>query len=82
MPGKYELKAALANCKYGGDSMDVYFSRLKKLWDKFENYRQLPSSIIDSEILNYLTKKREKRRKYTNFLWDYMMMYLGLYDQA
>lgn len=30
-PRKYELKAVLAHCKQGGDSVNVYYSRLRKL---------------------------------------------------
>lgn len=41
-PLKYELKAALENYKQGGDSVVVYHSRLKKIWDELENYQQLP----------------------------------------
>lgn len=38
---KNELKAALTNCKQGEDSMNLYYSRLKKIWDELDNYIQL-----------------------------------------
>ncbi|KAI5673199.1 hypothetical protein M9H77_13563 [Catharanthus roseus] len=63
-PQIYELKAALANCKQGGDSVHMYFSRLKKLWDELENYTQLPSST-DTELLTFIIKERENEKKTT-----------------
>lgn len=43
-PRKYELKAALANCKQGGDLVNAYYNCLKKIWDELQHYIQLPTS--------------------------------------
>lgn len=52
------------NYKQGRDSINVYYSRLRKLWDEIENYSQLPPSANNSEILAIVTKDREEDRVY------------------
>lgn len=63
-PKKYELKATLAHGKQGGDSVNVYYSRLEKLWDELEKYTQLLFSAINYEVLIFLTKEREEEKIY------------------
>lgn len=50
---KYELKAALANCKQDEDSMNTYYLRLKKIWDELDN---------SAEILTLISKEREEEK--------------------
>lgn len=59
-PGKYELKEALANCKQEGDLVNIYYSRLWKIWDGLQNYLQLPVSSTTTIII----KEREEEQVY------------------
>lgn len=65
-PRKYELKAVMANYKQGGDSVNTYYSRLKKIWHKLDNYMQLPTTT-PAEIFSFINKEREKE-KFFQFL--------------
>ncbi|CAM8998803.1 unnamed protein product [Rhodiola kirilowii] len=38
-----ELKADIANCKQNGDSVMIYYGRLKKLWDELAVYKPIRS---------------------------------------
>lgn len=61
---KYELKATLANYKQGEDFVNVYYSRLKTLWDESENYTKFPHCQITPI-------KGKGRIKYLSILlWD------------
>lgn len=46
------------NRRGGGDSINLHYSRLKKLWDELNNYTQLLPSAVNSEILGILTKEK------------------------
>lgn len=57
---KYELKAALANCKQVGDSVNTYYNRLRKIWDELQHHMQLQTSKVTTLII----KKREEEQVY------------------
>lgn len=59
-PRKYKLKAVVANCKQGGDTMNVYYLCQKKIWDKLQNYSQLPVR----EVGSILAREREEEQIY------------------
>lgn len=44
--------------------MNLYYSRLKKLWHELENYTQFPSTANNFDILIIITKEREKEKIY------------------
>lgn len=67
-PRKYELKAALANCKKVGDSENTYYNPLKKIWDELQHLMQLPTFEATT-----LTTKKEKKSKFINSLWASMI---------
>lgn len=64
--GKYELQAVLANCKQGGDSVAVYCSKLKKIWEELKNYQQLPSCDCGRQYANstVITTNSEEEKIY------------------
>lgn len=66
---KYELKVTLANCKQGGDSVSVYLSRLKKIWNELENYQQLPGCDSENCInTTAIIKEQDEKKKYKFFM--------------
>ncbi|CAL9235407.1 unnamed protein product [Arabidopsis halleri] len=46
-PRVHELKADLANCKQKGDSVMMYYGKLKKMWDELAVYQPLRSCSYD-----------------------------------
>lgn len=66
-PKKYELRALLASCKQGGDSIKAYYSHLKKIWDEIDNHTQLPPTI-DAEVLSIITKERDGEKVFQSLI--------------
>ncbi|CAH9090400.1 unnamed protein product [Cuscuta epithymum] len=41
----YELKDMIRGCRQNGDSISVYYGRLKTLWDEYDEYRVAPKCV-------------------------------------
>lgn len=60
-PRKYELKAALANCKQRRDMVNAYYICSQKIWDELQYYMlyQCPTLLL-------LSSKKERKSKFTS----------------
>ncbi|CAA7028210.1 unnamed protein product [Microthlaspi erraticum] len=59
-----ELHADIANCRPNGDSVMVYFGRLKKMWDELAIYNPIRSCSC-GELATQLEEDREEERTNT-----------------
>lgn len=77
-PRKYELKDTLANCKQGGDTVTIYYSKLKKIWAELGIIPNCQPVIV---MMDYFlpSQKKEKSRIYVNSWWVWMMQFSALY---
>lgn len=68
---KCELKAALANYKQEGDTVAIYYSRLRKSWDELEHYQILPNCDGSGNCSNakVIMKERDEDYVYQFLMW-------------
>ena len=59
-----ELRADIANCRQNGDSVTVYFGRLKKMWDELAVYKPIRSCSC-GEIAKALEEDQNEERTNT-----------------
>ncbi|CAA7037264.1 unnamed protein product [Microthlaspi erraticum] len=63
-PRVSELRAEIANCRQQGDSVVVYFGKLKKMWDELAIYKPIRTCSC-GEIKALLEEDREEERTNT-----------------
>ncbi|XP_010419135.1 PREDICTED: uncharacterized protein LOC104704802 [Camelina sativa] len=56
-----EIRAALANCRQGGDTVMVYFGKLKKMWDELAIYKPIRTCTC-GELAAQLEEDRDEER--------------------
>lgn len=64
-PRIHQLKADLAACKQRGDTVIVYYGRLKMMWDELVNYEPIPKCQCEGykcKITSALERKRDEER--------------------
>lgn len=59
-----ELRAEIANSRQGGDSVMVYFGRLKKMWDELAVYKPIRTCSC-GEVMKQLEEDRDEERTNT-----------------
>lgn len=59
-----ELRADIANCRQNGDTVMVYFGRLKKMWDELAVYKPI-RSFSCGELVKQLEEDRDEERTNT-----------------
>ncbi|ESQ31022.1 hypothetical protein EUTSA_v10012212mg, partial [Eutrema salsugineum] len=59
-----ELSADIANCRQHGDSVMVYFGKLKKMWDELAIYKPIRTCSC-GELKTQLEEDREEERTNT-----------------
>lgn len=56
-----ELRAEIANCRQQGDTVMVYFGKLKKMWDELAVYKPIRLCAC-GEMAKQLEKDRDEKR--------------------
>ena len=74
-PRIQQLKVAVVECKQGNSTISDYYGRMKKLWEELADHDAIPMCHCGRCTCNL----ELKMRRYINFLWDLILIYMARY---